>query len=89
MSLRVWLFTRTPVGNQVTLECMVAPFSFKKGRGSTNNLVLETSDVRPVGVGYVDFRDDQVHLMFKPQALQPAFIRVCPSGDVRITAGLT
>jgi hypothetical protein len=42
MSLRVWLFTRTPVGNQVTLECMVALFSFKNGRGSTNNLVLET-----------------------------------------------
>lgn len=76
MSLPAWLLTRVPGGNQATLVCAVAPFSFKNGRGSTHGLVLETRNVQVVGVGYLDFRQDTVNLRFKPQALQKQFIKV-------------
>jgi hypothetical protein len=76
LSLPAWLLTRTPGGDQATLVCAVAPFSFKDGRGSTHGLVLETSDVQVVGVGYADFQRDQVDLRFKPQALQPQFLKI-------------
>jgi uncharacterized protein involved in outer membrane biogenesis len=76
LSLPAWLFSRTPGGNQATLVCAVAPFSFKDGRGSTHGLVLETADVQVVGVGYADFQRDQIDLRFKPQALQPQFLKI-------------
>ncbi len=76
MSLPAWLLTRGPGGNQATLVCAVSPFSFKNGRGSTNGLVLETKNVQVAGVGSIDFRNDQVNLRFKPQALQRQFIKI-------------
>jgi hypothetical protein len=76
LSLPAWLLSRTPGGNQATLVCAVAPLSFKDGRGSTHGLVLETADVQVVGVGYADFQRDQVDLQFKPQALQPQFLKI-------------
>jgi hypothetical protein len=38
--------------------------------------VLETRNVQVAGVGYIDFRGDQVNLGFKPQALQRQFIKI-------------
>jgi hypothetical protein len=76
MTLPAWLLTRAPGGNQATLVCTVAPFSFKNGRGSTRGLVLETKNVQVVGVGTIDFRADAINLHFKPQALQKQFIKI-------------
>ncbi len=87
MSLPAWLLTRAPGGNQATLVCAVAPFSFKQGRGSTRSLVLETRNVQIVGVGYVDYRSDRVDLHFKPQALQPQFIKIAQPFAIQGTLG--
>jgi AsmA family protein len=76
MSLPAWLLTRSPGGNQATLVCSVAPFSFKNGRGSTRGLVLETRNVQVVGAGSIDFRGDRIDLHFKPEALQKQFIKI-------------
>ena len=75
MSLPAWLLTRTQAGNQASLVCAVAPFSFRNGRASTQGLVLETNNVQVVGAGSIDFRGDTVDLHFKPQALQAQFVK--------------
>ncbi len=75
MSLPSWLLTRVSKGNQATLVCAVAPFSFNAGRGTTQGLVLETRNVEVAGAGFIDFRQSQIGLAFKPQALQRKFVR--------------
>ena len=39
-------------------------------------LVMETDDVQVVGVGYIDFRQSEVNLQFKPKALRQQFIKI-------------
>lgn len=75
MNLPQWLLTRSRNGNQATLVCGVAPFTFKNGRGETRGLVLETENVLVAGIGYVDYRANTIDLRFKPQALRPQFIQ--------------
>jgi uncharacterized protein involved in outer membrane biogenesis len=75
MNLPAWLLTRARGGNQATLVCSVAPFTFKNGRGETRGLVLETENVQVVGVGYIDYRANTIDLRFKPQALRRQFIQ--------------
>lgn len=75
MNLPRWLLTRARKGNQATLVCAVAPFTFRNGRGETRGLVLETRNVQAVGVGYVDYLANTIDLRFKPQALRPQFIQ--------------
>lgn len=75
MNLPAWLLTRQRRGNQATLVCAVAPFTFKDGRGETRRLVLETENVQVVGVGYIDYRSNTIDLRFKPQALRRQFIQ--------------
>jgi uncharacterized protein involved in outer membrane biogenesis len=70
MSLPGWLLARGAGGNQSPLVCVVAPFTFKNGRGTTRGLVLETANVQVVGVGAIDFRAETINLHFKPQALR-------------------
>jgi AsmA family protein len=76
LSLPNWLLTRTPGGNQANLVCMVAPFSFAQGKGTTRGFVMETDDVQVVGVGFIDFRAKEVNLRFKPKALRQQFIKI-------------
>jgi hypothetical protein len=76
LSLPNWLLKRTPGGNQANLVCMVAPFSFAKGKGTTGGFVMETDDVQVVGVGFIDFRAKEVNLRFKPKALRQQFIKI-------------
>jgi uncharacterized protein involved in outer membrane biogenesis len=76
LTLPNWLLTRTPGGNQANLVCMVAPFSFARGKGTTRGFVMETDDVQVVGVGFIDFRDSYVNLRFKPRALRQQFIKI-------------
>jgi hypothetical protein len=71
-----WLLARTPGGNQANLVCAVAPFAFHKGRATTHGIVLETDDVQVVGVGFVDFRQEDVNLRFKPKALREQFVKI-------------
>jgi AsmA family protein len=75
MNLPRWLLTRARNGNQATLVCGIAPFTFRNGRGETHGLVLETENVQVVGVGYIDYRANTIDLRFKPQALRPQFIQ--------------
>ena len=75
MSLPGWLLSGAAGGSQSPLVCVVAPFSFKNGRGTTRGLVLETNNVQVVGVGTVDFRANTIDLHFKPQALRKQFIK--------------
>ena len=74
LSLPAWLLSRSSGGAE--LVCVVAPFSFQDGRGSTRSLVLETREVQIVGVGYVDLRRDVLDLRFKPQPLRQKLIDV-------------
>lgn len=74
LSLPAWLLSRSSRGAE--LVCVVAPFSFQDGRGSTRSLVLETREVQIVGVGYVDLRRDVLDLRFKPQPLRQKLIEV-------------
>jgi AsmA family protein len=83
LSLPNWLLTRTPGGNQANLVCMVAPFAFAKGRGITSGFVLETDDVQVAGVGFIDFRQSEVNLQFKPKALRQQFIKIAQPFAVR------
>jgi len=83
LSLPAWLLTRTPGGNQANLVCMVAPLTFAKGRGTTRGFVLETDDVQVVGVGFIDFRQNEVNLQFKPKALRQQFIKIAQPFAVR------
>jgi hypothetical protein len=76
MSLPAWLLTSVSRGSQADLVCVAAPFTFSKGRGETYGLVFETRNVQVAGLGFIDFRQDQVNLRFKPQALQRQFIKV-------------
>ncbi len=76
LSLPNWLLRRTAGGNQANLVCMVAPFSFAKGKGTTGGFVMETDDVQVVGVGFIDFRAKEVNLRFKPKALRQQFIKI-------------
>ncbi|MGB6968779.1 MAG: AsmA family protein [Methyloceanibacter sp.] len=94
MSLPAWLLTRVQKGNQATLVCAVAPFTFNNGRGTTQGLVLETRNVEIAGVGFIDFRQSAIDLRFKPQALQRQFIRTAqpfaisgPLQNPRVTLG--
>ena len=76
MSLPAWLLTRARGGNQADLVCAAATFTFSKGRGKTYGLVFETTNVQVIGLGFIDFRQDNIDLRFKPQALQKQFIKV-------------
>ena len=76
MSLPAWLLTRARGGNQADLVCAAAPFTFSKGRGKTYGLVFETTNVQVIGLGFIDFRQDNIDLRFKPQALRRQFIKV-------------
>jgi hypothetical protein len=75
ISLPEWLLTRSPDGDE-NIACLVAPFSFHQGRGVTHGLVLETSEVQVVGVGFVDFRQSEINLQFKPKALHEQFLKI-------------
>jgi AsmA-like C-terminal region len=83
VSLPAWLLTRVPGGNQANLVCAVAPFRFGKGKGTTQGLVLETYDVQVVGVGLIDFRQSELNLRFKPQALRPQFVKIAQPFAIR------
>ena len=83
LSLPAWLLTRTPGGNQANLVCMVAPFSFDKGKATTRGFVMETDDVQVVGVGFIDFRANEVNLQFKPKALRQQFIKIAQPFAIR------
>jgi hypothetical protein len=89
-SLPAWLLTRTPGGNQANLVCMVAPFAFNQGKATTSGFVMETDDVQVVGVGFIDFRQSEVNLQFKPKALRQQFIKIAQpfaiSGPARPSA---
>jgi hypothetical protein len=37
---------------------------------------LETSEVQVVGVGFVDFRQSEINLQFKPKALHEQFLKI-------------
>ena len=75
MSLPGWLLAGGASGDRSPLVCVVAPFSFKNGRGTTRGFVLETGNVQVVGVGAIDFRANTIDLHFKPQALRKQFIK--------------
>ena len=83
LSLPAWLLTRAPGGSQANLVCTVAPFRFDKGKGITQGLVLETSDVQVAGVGFIDFRQNEVNLRFKPQALRQQFMKISQPFAIR------
>ena len=85
LSLPAWLLTRAPGGSQANLVCTVAPFRFDKGKGITQGLVLETSDVQVAGVGFIDFRQNEVNLRFKPQALRQQFMKISQPFAIRGT----
>ncbi len=75
MSLPAWLLSRER-GGGAELVCVVAPFAFNEGRGTTRGLVLETREVQIAGVGYVNLRRETVDLRFKPQPLRRELIQV-------------
>lgn len=83
LSLPAWLLRRVPGGNQADLVCAVAPFTFDKGKATSRGLVLETNDVQVVGVGYIDFRQSEVNVRFKPQALHQQFFKIAQPFAVR------
>jgi AsmA family protein len=83
LSLPTWLLRRVPGGNQADLVCAVAPFTFDRGKATSRGLVLETNDVQVVGVGYIDFRQSEVNLQFKPQALHKQFFKIAQPFAVR------
>ena len=83
LSLPAWLLTRTPGGNQANLVCMVAPFGFDKGKATTRGFVMETDNVQVVGVGFIDFRGNEVNLAFKPKALRQQFIKIAQPFAIR------
>ncbi|MEM9590272.1 MAG: AsmA-like C-terminal region-containing protein [Pseudomonadota bacterium] len=74
MSLPAWLLSRRQGGAE--LVCMVAPFGFREGRGTTHGLVFETREVQIAGVGYVNLRRDTIDMRFKPQPLRQELIKV-------------
>lgn len=74
LSLPRWLMTSA--GRSANIVCLVAPFSFARGRAATHGLVMETNQVQVVGVGYIDFNADVIDLRFRPQALRRQFINV-------------
>ena len=75
MSVPAWLLSRGR-GGGAELVCVVAPFGFNKGRGTTHGLVFQTREVQIVGVGYVDLRRDAIDLRFKPQPMRRELIKV-------------
>ncbi|ODR96548.1 hypothetical protein AUC70_14830 [Methyloceanibacter stevinii] len=76
MSLPAWLLSRGHDGGGAELVCVVAPFAFAEGRGTTRGLVFETREVQIAGVGYVNLRRETVDLRFKPQPLRQELIKV-------------
>lgn len=76
MSIPAWLLSRGRDGGGAELVCVVAPFAFDDGRGTTHGLVFQTREVQIVGVGYVDMRRDAIDLRFKPQPLTRELIKV-------------
>lgn len=74
MSPPAWLLSRGRAGSGTDIVCVEAPFAFNNGQATTRGLVLETSAVQIVGVGYVDLRRDAIDLRFKPQALRRELI---------------
>jgi hypothetical protein len=83
LTLPAWLLRRVPGGNQADLVCAVAPFTFDRGKATSRGFVLETHDVQVVGVGYIDFRQSEVNLRFKPQALHQQFFKIAQPFAVR------
>lgn len=75
MSLPAWLLSRGQ-GGGAELVCVVAPFAFREGRGTTHGLVFETREVQIVGVGYVNLRRQTIDMRFKPQPLRRELIKV-------------
>jgi hypothetical protein len=76
MSLPAWLLSRGRDGGGAELVCVVAPFAFSEGRGTTRGLVFETREVQIAGVGYVNLRRETIDLRFKPQPLRQELIKV-------------
>jgi hypothetical protein len=44
---------------------------------------METDDVQVVGVGFIDFRQSEVNLQFKPKALRQQFIKIAQPFAIR------
>jgi hypothetical protein len=44
---------------------------------------METDDVQVVGVGYIDFRQSEVNLRFKPKALRQQFVKIAQPFAIR------
>ena len=76
MSIPAWLLSRGHDGGGAELVCVVAPFAFNEGRGTTRGLVFETREVQIAGVGYVNLRRETIDLRFKPQPLRQELIKV-------------
>lgn len=76
MSIPAWLLSGGAGGGGAELVCVVAPFAFTEGRGTTHGLVFETREVQIAGVGYVNLRRETIDLRFKPQPLRQELIKV-------------
>ncbi|MEO5702363.1 MAG: AsmA family protein [Gammaproteobacteria bacterium] len=50
----------------VDVRCMVADFSVKKGLMNTNVFVLDTEDTNITGEGYLDLKNESIHLTLRP-----------------------
>ncbi|MGI9482057.1 MAG: AsmA family protein [Hyphomicrobiales bacterium] len=87
LSVPSWLFSRSRREGFTRLVCLVAPLTFKNGRGTVNPLVLETENVQIVGGGSFDFRKDSILIRATPRAKKRQIAAVAT--PFRITGQLT
>ncbi len=76
LNLPTWLLKRSGKGAEAELVCLIAPYNFTNGNGTTRTLVLETRDVQVRGAGYVDFRSKKIDMKFAPRPLHTQFIDI-------------
>ncbi|MGE5469538.1 MAG: AsmA family protein [Bacteroidota bacterium] len=58
----------------INIRCGIADFAVKKGRMQANALIFDTAVTNVTGDGSVDFRNEQLDLVFVPKSKEPSLI---------------
>jgi uncharacterized protein involved in outer membrane biogenesis len=60
-------------GSKSTVNCVVGRFNVRGGKLSRDALLMDTSRMRVLGDGEVDFASERMHFRFAPRAKEPQF----------------
>lgn len=75
LDIMSWMFSGSAVGDSTKIDCYLVQLDFKNGRGDFRTLVLDTPNVRTLGSGYIDLRNEWIEIKIDPKAKKERFVK--------------